>query len=256
MTDNLERAHAILAAAIRAHNDTEDGNEVTLWPDETEVVVAAMLAFAQQAPEGWREALKPFADLADEIERVASDRAGGSSTPSPAVSAKGAHPSRTESQFRDKMNFLLGARGKPSAFARDYGVVDEQVLAFLRGARPPEPKLLEAFGYRREYVYSPCPCYACTSRRTALDPGTMMLGQSVDMMRMFLCETCGNKHCPHAADHRNACTGSNETGQPGSLYAASVDRNPEGEDRNGLRAEHESAVGDSRDAQPPAKEQS
>lgn len=27
-------------------------------------------------------------------------------------------------------------------------------------------------------------------------------------MRMILCETCGDKRCPHAADHRNACTGS------------------------------------------------
>lgn len=26
-------------------------------------------------------------------------------------------------------------------------------------------------------------------------------------MRMILCETCGDKRCPHAADHRNECTG-------------------------------------------------
>jgi hypothetical protein len=37
-------------------------------------------------------------------------------------------------------------------------------------------------------------------------------------MRMVLCTTCGNKRCPHAADHRNACTNSNEPGQPGSNY--------------------------------------
>jgi hypothetical protein len=40
--------------------------------------------------------------------------------------------------------------------------------------------------------------------------------------RMILCETCGNKRCPHATDHRNACTNSNEPGQPGqpgSAYA-------------------------------------
>lgn len=39
-------------------------------------------------------------------------------------------------------------------------------------------------------------------------------------MRMILCPTCGNKRCPHANDHRNACTGSNEPGQPGSAYPA------------------------------------
>lgn len=65
-----------------------------------------------------------------------------------------------------------------------------------------------------------CSCYACTKARVAVEPGELMFGQPVAMMRMFLCETCGNKRCPHAADHRNACTGSNEPGQPGSLYAA------------------------------------
>lgn len=37
-------------------------------------------------------------------------------------------------------------------------------------------------------------------------------------MRMVLCPTCGNKRCPHAHDHRNACTGSNAVGQPGSSW--------------------------------------
>lgn len=37
--------------------------------------------------------------------------------------------------------------------------------------------------------------------------------------RMILCETCGNKRCPHANDPDNyACTGSNEPGQDGSAY--------------------------------------
>lgn len=39
-------------------------------------------------------------------------------------------------------------------------------------------------------------------------------------MRMIVCETCGNKRCPHANDHRNECSGSNEPGQPGSSYPA------------------------------------
>lgn len=36
--------------------------------------------------------------------------------------------------------------------------------------------------------------------------------------RMFLCEKCGNKRCPHATHHVYPCTGSNEPGQPGSDY--------------------------------------
>lgn len=38
--------------------------------------------------------------------------------------------------------------------------------------------------------------------------------------RFVVCSECGNKRCPHANDHRNACTGSNEPGQKGSAYPA------------------------------------
>lgn len=50
-----------------------------------------------------------------------------------------------------------------------------------------------------------CGCHACRPLR-------------LDDMRMILCPVCGNKRCPKATDHRNACTGSNEPGQPGSNY--------------------------------------
>lgn len=39
-------------------------------------------------------------------------------------------------------------------------------------------------------------------------------------MRFVVCPDCGNKRCPHANDHRNVCTGSNEPGQEGSAYPA------------------------------------
>ena len=35
---------------------------------------------------------------------------------------------------------------------------------------------------------------------------------------MILCQKCGNKRCPHATDHNNECTNSNEAGQKGSSY--------------------------------------
>lgn len=40
-------------------------------------------------------------------------------------------------------------------------------------------------------------------------------------MRFVVCPECGNKRCPHANDHRNDCTGSNEPGQVDSAYPAS-----------------------------------
>ena len=35
---------------------------------------------------------------------------------------------------------------------------------------------------------------------------------------MVVCQKCGNKRCPHASDHDNECTNSNEPGQKGSAY--------------------------------------
>lgn len=65
-----------------------------------------------------------------------------------------------------------------------------------------------------------CGCYACIGDEPTR-PGSWL---TVGMTGMILCATCGNKRCPHGTDHRNACTGSNEPGQPGSRYPA-VDLN-------------------------------
>lgn len=54
-----------------------------------------------------------------------------------------------------------------------------------------------------------CPCWKCIDERG---------GMSFSNNWMVLCAICGNKRCPHAKDHRNACTNSNEPGQKGSAY--------------------------------------
>lgn len=61
-------------------------------------------------------------------------------------------------------------------------------------------------------------CHTCLdvvdAARRSVDPNDMS-----SMFRgMVLCVECGNKRCPHATDHRLDCTGSNEVGQPGSIY--------------------------------------
>ncbi len=63
-------------------------------------------------------------------------------------------------------------------------------------------------------------------RRTGIytDPGEggctceRCMPQDFMRPRMILCAKCGNKRCPHATDHRNACTNSNEPGQKGSSW--------------------------------------
>jgi hypothetical protein len=67
-----------------------------------------------------------------------------------------------------------------------------------------------------------CPCYRCTEEWVIAHPAkdeTATTFGDQRLMRMFLCQLCGNKRCPHAADHTLECTGSNAPGQPGSLYA-------------------------------------
>lgn len=51
-----------------------------------------------------------------------------------------------------------------------------------------------------------CGCWMCRELRN--EPA----------MTFIVCADCGNKRCPHANDHRNDCTRSNATGQPGSAY--------------------------------------
>lgn len=60
---------------------------------------------------------------------------------------------------------------------------------------------------------SPCvdACYVC------MDKPELGL-RNPAIRQMVLCRKCGCKRCPHATDHRYACTGSNEPGQTGSRY--------------------------------------
>lgn len=58
---------------------------------------------------------------------------------------------------------------------------------------------------------STCGCHAC-----------LHIAGTTTVAGMVLCPACGCKRCPHANDHRHACTGSNEPGQPGSAYPVTL----------------------------------
>ena len=62
-----------------------------------------------------------------------------------------------------------------------------------------------------------CGCLHCQDARRKLLP-PMDIGRFLGMDAHFryACELCGYKRCPHHADHRLACTSSNEPGQLGS----------------------------------------
>lgn len=60
-------------------------------------------------------------------------------------------------------------------------------------------------------IKNDCWCWQCNQDRR-------VNGIPYSMTRMILCPDCGNKRCPRATDHREACSGSNDAGQAGSRY--------------------------------------
>jgi hypothetical protein len=64
-------------------------------------------------------------------------------------------------------------------------------------------------------VKEECICHKCIEEKNIkLKDSPFLLNSSI----MILCPICGNKRCPHASDHDLACTASNDSGQPGSIY--------------------------------------
>ncbi len=65
-----------------------------------------------------------------------------------------------------------------------------------------------------------CGCWTCSMYRYGQEKaaGADDVELFMKYQRMYLCETCGNKRCPHATDHRLTCTHSNAPGQKGSAY--------------------------------------
>lgn len=76
--------------------------------------------------------------------------------------------------------------------------------------------------FMREYakkigVTAECICHHCIRELDLKHPQMPQLPLSSAIM--VLCPKCGNKRCPRASDHRLECSGSNDTGQAGSIYA-------------------------------------
>lgn len=71
-----------------------------------------------------------------------------------------------------------------------------------------------------EYPKGCCgmPCHYCITSFDLRNPEIPQF--PLDTAIMVLCEYCQNKRCPHASDHRQDCTNSNDSGQAGSIYQA------------------------------------
>lgn len=60
-----------------------------------------------------------------------------------------------------------------------------------------------------------CRCSKCLDRT---GEGNTIINGFKFRSFLVVCSRCGNKRCPHAADHALACTNSNVPGQNGSNY--------------------------------------
>lgn len=76
--------------------------------------------------------------------------------------------------------------------------------------------------YRGEHYHFICPLPTVVIRWNRKPPCSCARC-SPSYIGFRVCALCGNKRCPHAADHRLVCTRSNESGQPGSLYPSITD---------------------------------
>jgi hypothetical protein len=80
----------------------------------------------------------------------------------------------------------------------------------------PVPSVGDSAGIKPGASENPaCGCLRCIRER-----GTKINGLPEELTRMIVCQSCGNKRCPRASDHRHACTRSNEPGQQGSSHAS------------------------------------
>lgn len=61
-----------------------------------------------------------------------------------------------------------------------------------------------------------CPCITCEAELA--DKYESLTGDWY-ARGFIVCPDCGNKRCPKTTHHDNDCNGSNEPGQPGSVYA-------------------------------------
>lgn len=63
--------------------------------------------------------------------------------------------------------------------------------------------------------HAACGCWKCSQEYVKLGDGPSALFMPT---RFIVCSDCGNKRCPKATHHDNACSGSNDPGQVGSRF--------------------------------------
>jgi len=144
----------------------------------------------ERLEELWHEGVVAMARCDARVRRVAAER--------------DQYADRLEHEQRDH-EVTKGYRAHAEQLLADEQRAHLATKGYLAPERPLDELIAEELAGsmwpKGESKTEPC-CWKCTP----------------DWQGMMLCPACGNKRCPAANDCANACTGSNEPGQPGSAY--------------------------------------
>lgn len=109
---------------------------------------------------------------------------------------------------------------QPVALLDDDALFGKDELAALEKIHGPGLTIRQ-YAFRRFVYTSGSRCWGCekcdAAERAAI--GRLIGDEWLALCgHMILCPDCGNKRCPRATHHANPCSGSNDSGQPGSSY--------------------------------------
>lgn len=197
LAEIIARAEVCDDSVLTDYRDIESiARELQQYRAAAEPVVSDSMALAFHA------AITDSAAGADDIEEIKTGlRAALANYAAPQVTS--VPDEMTYEQAREitsKKSFLVDRDSPASLFAAGYNACRMDVYLAAPAVQA------EQLSGNAEQV-TKCWCHTCR-------PVTMT------DMRFVVCPDCGHKRCPHANDHRNACTGSNEPGQEGSAYPA------------------------------------
>lgn len=155
-----------------------------------------MRAIDTYMPDTWHPMDCPsevVGDLCNELDEVKA-----------ALAAAQEREAKLETVYNAAKHFL-----KVGAIGGGYRVLEEAVAALSQSSHEQA---------RQADVTEDCGnCHRCLEGK-AVCYGPYEIAEA--LTRMIVCPRCGNKRCPKATDHHLDCTGSNEPGQTGSIYAA------------------------------------
>lgn len=128
-------------------------------------------------------------------------------------------------EIPDEVLSTIAARANSTILGEGGKVLPEDVIALVAEVRTLRHRLRHNLEICRHVADQlkpapgpPAEPRQCECHRCIKENNLMWNGIRLDNARMILCPLCGNKRCPRASDHRLGCTGSNDSGQPGSVY--------------------------------------